>query len=76
MTNTEAEMVAAYLGFAQQAAENFAKNPEASTFSLGEIAPGEMLAVRWGLSDDGVLVFTVADDPVINFRNLVRRYQK
>lgn len=44
------------LDFMEKAAANFASNPAVWSFSAGEITPGCLLALRWGLGDDCVLV--------------------
>lgn len=44
------------LAFMEGAAAKFASNPAMWSFSTGEIHPGCLLALRWGMSDDCVLV--------------------
>lgn len=42
--------------FADRAARYFALHPECQSFSDADISPGCLLALRWGLGDDCVLV--------------------
>lgn len=44
------------LAFMEAAALKFASNPAMWSFSTSEIHPGCLLALRWGLGDDCVLV--------------------
>lgn len=46
----------AELAFAKRAAEKFAADPAMHSFTDGEVTRGELLALRWGLGDDCVLV--------------------
>lgn len=62
------------ISFAKRAAEHFAKHPEHYTFTGGDIVPGCLFAVRWGIGDDCVLVFRVDPDcEVVNFQQAVQR---
>ncbi len=60
--------------FAKMAANDFEKNPQHMSFTLGEIEPGCLFALRYGLGDDCVLVFKLDEsfEPV-NFQNLVQK---
>lgn len=44
------------LAFMEGAANKFVTNPSMWSYSKGEIQPGCLLALRWGLGDDCVLV--------------------
>lgn len=61
----------ARLEFARRAAQHFAAHPEHSSF--GDLTPGSLLALRWGLGDDCVLTLKLdeADTPM-NFMEIVR----
>lgn len=70
--NGELERIA----FARKAADSFAKNQKFFTYTDGDIVPGCLFAVRWGLGEDCVLVFRV--DPeceVVNFQQAVRNQE-
>ena len=61
------------LDFAKRAAEHFAKCPEHNSFSDGDLKAGELLALRWGLSNDCVLVMRIDPDfEPANFQQLVK----
>jgi hypothetical protein len=62
----------ARIAFAERAARRFQAHPEYWTFSDGELAPGELLALRWGLGDDCVLVLRIGEDTPVNYQQLVR----
>lgn len=47
--------------FVQKAGAHFEANPEHATFTDGEIEPGCLFGVRWGLGDDCVLVLRLDD---------------
>jgi hypothetical protein len=63
--------------FAEKAAAHFAANPKHWSYSLAEIAPGCLVALRWGLGDDCVLVFKLDEQftPTI-YAQLVRKFQE
>jgi len=63
--------------FARLAAVRFSESPEMATFSEKPPAPGDFVAVRWGLCDDGVLVLKLdpAHDPA-NYIGLVKVVEK
>lgn len=46
--------------FVKEAAKNFADNPEHSSY--GELKPESLLALRWGLCDDSVLLLKLDDE--------------
>lgn len=61
------------LRFAQRAAECFT-DPDKCTYTDGAIEPGCLLAVRWGLGDDCVIVFKLDDDrPVTNYTQIIKK---
>jgi len=63
--------------FAKRAAINFAKNPQHYTYTDGDIRSGFLFAMRFGLGDDCVVVFRIADDfEPVNFQELIRAYQQ
>lgn len=47
--------------FVQKAAKAFEQDPQLRTFTDEDIKPDCLFAVRWGLGDDGVLVFKLHD---------------
>lgn len=54
------------IAFAKKAGAHFAANPKHTSYTSGAIEPGEMLALRWGLGEDCVLVLEIGDaQPVI-----------
>jgi len=61
------------LEFAKAAAKKFAENQNYTTFTTGPMEPGVLLAIRWGMGDDCVLVVRLDEffEPV-NFQQLVR----
>lgn len=66
------------VAFAERAAACFAKNPEYATYTDGaDLIPGELLAIRWGLGNDCVVVVKLDDyfEPV-NYQQLVRAVQE
>lgn len=64
------------LKFAHRAAEHFAKHAEHQTFTDGEIQSGCLLAIRWGLGEDCVVVVKLdeAHTPT-NYMEIARKYQ-
>lgn len=63
----------AQIEFAKSAAEYFAAHPAKASY--GEIAPGQLLALRWGLGDDCVLVLKLDELHVpTNYAQLVREF--
>ena len=58
--------------FALEAARFFARNPEMTSYTAGEITSGCLFAIRWGLGRDCVLVLQLdeAVEPVI-YENVV-----
>lgn len=59
------------LQFAEAAALDFKKFPDHATY--GTVAPGEYLALRWGMGGDCVLVVTLdANEEPVNFQGLVK----
>jgi len=67
MTSVHAET--ARMDFAKLAAKHFAENPKHWTF--GELTPGSLLAIRWGLGEDCVLVIRQDDEEPVNFQNII-----
>ena len=62
--------------FARRAAKCFAQDSKMFTFTDKEIEPGCLFAVRFGLGDDCVMVFRLDEEcPVVNFQQIIRRYQ-
>lgn len=62
------------LTFAKHAAAKFEENPEWATFTTGEIVPGCLFAVRWGLGNDCVLVLRISEDAVPTvYQQIIRK---
>lgn len=60
--------------FAKIAADHFQKNEHHYTFTVdGTITPGDLFAVRWGMDNDGVVVFraSISMEPV-NFAEITK----
>ena len=62
LVNVEEEQ--AQIAFALHAAEAFGANPRMHSFTGGDIAPGVLLALRWGLHDRAVLVLKLDESHV------------
>lgn len=60
--------------FVERASEDFEAHPEHITYTDGEIVPGCLFAVRWGLGKDCVLVFKLDEffQPV-NYQNVITK---
>jgi hypothetical protein len=59
------------IAFARRAADWFKRDKINRSFTdSGDILPGELLALRWGLGDDCVLVFRIGDDEPVNYQSL------
>lgn len=56
--------------FAQRAAVHFRDNPEHWSYTDGEIKAGEFFALRFGMGEDCVVIFTVGDEP-LNYQQLI-----
>ena len=50
------------LVFVQKAAEAFKTNPAWATY--GDLGPGQLLALRWGLDNNCVMVVKIAEDSI------------
>lgn len=61
--------------FATDAANHFKANPDHRTYARGNITPGEWFAVLWGLGDDCVMVFKIADDTEVTvYQQIVDKF--
>jgi hypothetical protein len=69
---TEAETMEV-LEFAKKAARKFKKNPSFVTYTEHLPVPGCLLAMRWGMGEDCVLVIKLDEsfEPV-NFQQLIK----
>lgn len=73
MRRVSASEVEDELEFAKAAATAFAKQPAMMSYSRAEMIPGCLLALRWGMGDDCVVVVKLSDDHVpTNYQQLVR----
>lgn len=61
------------MDFAKTAAAHFAAHPEHWTYCDEELGANVLLALRWGLGDDCVLVVRIADELPVNFQNIIKR---
>ena len=70
MVKVEDEME--QIRFAEKAARYFALHPECQSFSDIDLSPGCLLALRWGIGDDCVLVLKLDDqfEPTI-YQNII-----
>ena len=73
MRHTTATETREHLAFAERAAKHFAENPTHSSF--GDVEPESLLALRWGLGDDCVLVVRLADEVPVIYAQLIREAQ-
>lgn len=70
MVKVEEEME--QIRFADRAARYFALHPECYSFSDVDLSPGCLLALRWGLDDDCVLVLKLdAHFEPTNYQNII-----
>lgn len=77
MINTTAQEEIARAEFAKVAAVQFAKDAGMHTWSDSDLVPGCLLAMRWGLGGDGVLVMRIDENtPIVNYQKLVKDEQK
>ena len=65
MRNVYPNAVKEHLAFAEEAGRHFVAHPEHWSYTRGEIAEGELIALRWGLAEDCVLVFPIGEDPTV-----------
>jgi hypothetical protein len=64
------------MAFAERAAASFAENPTHWTFAGGDPEPGQLLALRWGLGNDCVLVVKLdAEHEPTLYAQLIRAAQ-
>lgn len=65
----------AQLEFAKRAAKKFATNEQLATYSDGKLEPGCLLAIRWGLGEDCVVVVKLDEKHIpTNFAQLVKEF--
>ncbi len=58
--------------FMLEAATVFKEHPEIYTYTEGEIVPGCLFAVRWGLARTSVVVFKLDDSsPIENYMSVI-----
>ena len=73
MIMTHAESEQERIDFAKKAARHFAGDASMWTYTDGDIKPGALFAMRYGLGNDCVVVFRIGyDAPVVNYQELVR----
>ena len=62
------------LAFAKKAAAHFASHGNHTTYTDGDVLPGCLFAVRWGLGEDCVLVFKLDEcAEIVNYQQIIRR---
>lgn len=62
--------------FAKKAAMFFAKHEGHRTYANGPVEAGCLLAMRWGLGDDCVVVVRLDEDfEPVNYQQLIRQYE-
>jgi len=60
--------------FAISAAKNFEEHPKHYTFTEKNIEAGCLFALRFGLGDDCVIVFKLAEDfEPVNYQQLIKK---
>lgn len=60
---TSIEQEKELISFVEKAALCFLKSDKFSTYTeSGNILPGDLMAVRWGLGNDCIMVFRISDD--------------
>lgn len=58
--------------FVEKAARVFSDNKDISTFTDGEIAPGCLFALRWGILEDCIVVFKLDSEHLpVNYVQLI-----
>lgn len=62
--------------FALRAAKHFAENQHHWTYTDGDIEAGCLFAMRFGLDNNGVVVFTISDDMPTNYMEICKRFSK
>lgn len=62
MRQVHAHHVEDELAFAREAGAAFAADPKLTSYTGHEIAPGVLLALRWGLGRDCVLVLRLSEE--------------
>ena len=60
--------------FVEEAAHHFEAHPDHTTYTRGDIEPGCLFALRWGMFEDCVVVFKLAEDfEPLNFTQAIPR---
>ena len=59
------------LKFMKDAAKHFIEHPEHSTF--GDLKPESLLAIRWGLGDDCILITKIEDKDPRVYANVIKK---
>jgi len=73
MKQVQVSEVEEEIAFAKKAATAFAKDPSLATFRDKDLGPGCLMALRWGLGEDCVVVVKLHDDHIpTNYANLVK----
>lgn len=71
MQRANIEETLAELRFVNEAAKMLGSNKEMCTF--GEIEPGQLFALRWGMDNNGIVVFKIAEEyPIKNYANVIK----
>ena len=61
--------------FARRAAQYFAENPKKTSYTDGEIETECYFALRYGLENDGVVVFKICDsERVTNYMEIIPKW--
>ena len=62
--------------FARRAAAWFVAHPKDRTYTDGEVRPGKWFASKWGLDENGVVVFKIdSEHGVTNYQELMKEFQ-
>jgi len=65
------------LNFVQVASEHFSTHHKHTTFTLEDITPGCLMALRYGGGNDCIVVFRLSDKyEVINFQQCIKQQKR
>ena len=55
-----------------KAVKNFEKHPEYYTYSVNGPTKGELYALKFGLDNDSIVIFRIADEDVELYPNVIK----
>ena len=59
------------LAFVEKVIENFSINTKHCTY--GDLTPGSLFALRYGLGNDCIVIFQISDEEPRNYQNVIPR---